>query len=137
MGMPRSLGWEPCEGQVIAQLVELQKKKPENWAQRDGRILPDELFYAQQNARLVKNAEEYYRAMYGGRGAHSEPVDSWNLRDTHMADTVDALMDDLLDREGQVKMVVWAQLPPGRRPGHRHGTPGRTQRGSASAGTPS
>ena len=42
----------------------------------------DEAFYAQQNARLVRNAEEYYRTMFHGR------VSSWNLRDSHMAETL-------------------------------------------------
>ena len=49
----------------------------------------DEFFYAEQNARLVKNAEQYYRSMFRGRD------ESWNLRDRHMTDTVAELMDFL------------------------------------------
>lgn len=63
----------------------------------------DEFFSAQQNARLARNAEEYYRSMFRGR------VSSWNLRDTHMADTLDALIDHLQLRNGSPsKIVVWA-----------------------------
>src|SRR5438445_6441402 len=59
-----------CEAEVVSQLVELQRLAPD-YARRDGRIMEDEFFYAEQNARLVKNAEEYYRAMY------FEDVSSW------------------------------------------------------------
>ncbi|HVX86541.1 MAG TPA: erythromycin esterase family protein [Phycisphaerae bacterium] len=92
---------DPCEGEVISQLLELQRQAGD-YARRDGSIPADEYFFAEQNARLVKNAEEYYRSMY--RGRHS----SWNLRDTHMVDTVDALLQHLLDRDGQAKLVLWA-----------------------------
>ena len=56
-------------------------------------------FQAEQNARLVTNAEQYYRAMFGSR------VSSWNLRDTHMADTLDALLAHLGEDS---RVVVWA-----------------------------
>jgi erythromycin esterase-like protein len=92
---------DPCESEVVAQLMDLQRRGGD-LVRRDGRLLPDEYFYAEQNARLVKNAEEYYRSMYRGRRS------SWNLRDTHMADTVDALLDHLNDSEGQAKIIVWA-----------------------------
>ncbi|HYZ84596.1 MAG TPA: erythromycin esterase family protein [Bryobacteraceae bacterium] len=92
---------ESCEDAVIAQLKELQRRASE-YAQRDGLIAADRFFYAEQNARLVKNAEEYYRAMFRGR------TSSWNLRDKHMTDTLDALAEHL-DREvGRSKIVVWA-----------------------------
>jgi erythromycin esterase-like protein len=92
---------DPCEGEVVNQLLELQRQAGD-YARRDGSIPADEYFFAEQNARLVKNAEEYYRSMY--RGRHS----SWNLRDTHMVDTVDALLQHLGDRDGQAKLVLWA-----------------------------
>ncbi len=92
---------EPCEDEVVEQLVELQRRAAE-LAGRDGRVAEDEHFHAEQNARLVKNAEEYYRAMFRGR------VSSWNLRDRHMAETLDALVAHL-DREGgRAKVVLWA-----------------------------
>jgi erythromycin esterase-like protein len=91
---------QSCEDQAVQQLVELQRRAAE-LAQRDGRIPEDEVFYAEQNARLVKNAEEYYRTMFRGR------VSSWNLRDRHMAETLEALIAHL-ERTGRgAKVVVW------------------------------
>jgi erythromycin esterase-like protein len=55
-----------CEEEVVSQLKELQRRNAE-YAKQDGRVAEDEFFYAQQNARLVKNAEEYYRSMFRGR----------------------------------------------------------------------
>ncbi|MGN6367071.1 MAG: erythromycin esterase family protein [Phycisphaerae bacterium] len=92
---------DPCEGEVVNQLVEMQRKAGD-YARRDGKIAPDEFFFAHQNARLIRNAEVYYRSMYQGRD------ESWNLRDTHMADTIDALLDYLEDRDGHARLVVWA-----------------------------
>src|SRR5882762_112517 len=90
-----------CEEEVVSQLVELQRRAME-YARRDGRVAEDELFYAEQNARLVKNAEEYYRSMF------LEEVSSWNLRDRHMVETLEALVAHLGRRGGQAKVVVWA-----------------------------
>ena len=91
---------EPCEDEAVAQLVEMHRRAGE-YANRDGQVAEEEFFQAQQNARLVKNAEEYYRSMFRGRDT------SWNLRDTHMAETLDALIAHL-SRHGQpAKVVVW------------------------------
>src|SRR2546428_2127871 len=91
---------QSCEREVVEQLVELQRKASE-YARMDGRVAEDELFFAEQNARLIKNAEQYYRTMFGGR------VSSWNLRDRHMFQTLEAL-DGHLSRHGrQAKIVVW------------------------------
>jgi erythromycin esterase-like protein len=91
-----------CERQVVAQLVDLQRRRGELLA-RDGLTAEDEQFEAEQNARVVKNAEEYYRAMFAGR------VSSWNLRDTHMMDTLDAVLAHLDRRRGgRARVVVWA-----------------------------
>ena len=86
---------ETCEEDVVAQLIELQ---------RHGHsvLADDERFFAVQNARVAKNAEAYYRAVFRGRDT------SWNLRDTHMADTLDALADHLSGSERPAKIVVWA-----------------------------
>src|SRR5437762_9543946 len=92
---------ETCEDAVVEQLLELQRRAAE-YAQRDGRLASDEFFFAEQNARLVRNAEEYYRSMFRGR------VSSWNLRDQHMSDTLDALFNHLSHHEGDAKIVVWA-----------------------------
>src|SRR5207253_7149089 len=51
---------ESCEDDVVEQLVELRAKAAE-YARRDGRVTPEDLFFAEQNARLVANAERYYR----------------------------------------------------------------------------
>jgi erythromycin esterase-like protein len=90
-----------CESAVITQLVELRRRAAE-YATRDGRVAADEYFYAEQNARLVKNAEEYYRSMFQGR------ISSWNLRDRHMAETLDALLVHLETQAQPPKVVVWA-----------------------------
>jgi erythromycin esterase-like protein/predicted phosphoribosyltransferase len=94
---------ESCEREVVEQLVDLQRHALED-ARRDGLAAQDELFYAEQNARTVKAAEAYYRSMFSGR------VSSWNLRDRHMADTLDALAVHLSRRHRghPARIVVWA-----------------------------
>ena len=92
---------QSCEDDVVAQLLELRRKEPE-YARRDGRLAADEFFAAEQNARLVQNAERYYRSMFGGR------VSSWNLRDRHMAETLDALSIHLSAPRRPARIVVWA-----------------------------
>jgi len=101
-GYAASVGLSPtCENAVIAQLVELRAAAAD-YASRDGRIAADDLFFAEQNARLVRNSEEYYRAMFAGR------VSSWNLRDRHMAETLDALVTHLGHPDRPAKIVLWA-----------------------------
>jgi erythromycin esterase-like protein len=97
------LGVSPsCRRQVIAQLVELRRHSAD-YLRRDGRAREDAYFTAEQNAVLIGDAEEYYRTMLG------DAVTSWNLRDRHMADTLDHLVDHL-DRQqaGDARVVVWA-----------------------------
>jgi erythromycin esterase-like protein len=101
-GYAASIGLrKSCEDEVVSQLLELQRRAAA-YAGRDGRVAPDEFFYAEQNARLVKNAEEYYRTMFRGR------VSSWNLRDGHMAETLAALATYLQGQGQPAKIVVWA-----------------------------
>ena len=92
-----------CESQVIAQLVELHRHAVE-YARRDGIIAEEEYFSAEQNARLVRNAENYYRAMFRGE------ISSWNLRDAHMAETFNSLVRHLDPRTAPApaKLIVWA-----------------------------
>ncbi|AKK27307.1 erythromycin esterase family protein [Mycobacterium sp. EPa45] len=91
-----------CEREVVEQLVELQRSGLQ-YARRDGLLAEDELFYAQQNAQTVRNAEVYYRSMFGSR------VSSWNLRDQHMFQTLKALRAHLHQRDGEpARIVVWA-----------------------------
>ena len=90
----------PCENEVVAQLVEL-RRRAEAYLRRDGWVAEDELFFAEQNACVVRDAEEYYQQMY------RSGVSSWNLRDRHMAATLDALREHLRRRLGHAKVVVW------------------------------
>jgi erythromycin esterase-like protein/predicted phosphoribosyltransferase len=90
-----------CKDQVVSQLVELRRRSTE-YARRDGSIAEEEFFYAEQNARLVKNAEEYYRSMFFGE------VSSWNLRDGHMVETLKALAAHLGRQGRRAKVIVWA-----------------------------
>ncbi len=91
---------ESCQQGVLTQLQELQQRAFD-YMQADGASSEDAFFYAQQNARLVKNAEEYYRTMFRGR------ISSWNLRDSHMAETLDALARHLSRDGAPAKIVVW------------------------------
>ncbi len=82
-----------CEEEVVAMLNELMKKRL-TYAEQDGRRFLD----AVSNARLVKNAEQYYRIMYMGSR------ESWNFRDNHMFET----LTSLLDFHGpEARAVVW------------------------------
>lgn len=92
---------ESCEDDVVRQLIDLQGQR-DKLARRDGLVAEDEFFYAEQNARVVKGAEQYYRTMFRGQ------ISSWNLRDTHMADTLGALLSHLDAQLGSAKVVVWA-----------------------------
>ena len=97
-GYTVAFGGRPsCESEAIQQLMAIRAVDPD-----DGQQGEDQRFYAEQNARLVKNAEEYYRTMFAGR------VSSWNLRDRHMADTIDALCSHIARQDSQPKIVVWA-----------------------------
>jgi erythromycin esterase-like protein len=90
-----------CEDEVVQQLAELQRRAGD-YLNRAGRMATDELFFAEQNARVAKNAEQYYRAMYRGR------PNTWNLRDTHMVDTLDNLMAHLREQGDRPKAILWA-----------------------------
>jgi erythromycin esterase-like protein len=92
-----------CQEQVVQQLVELQRRAAERFTP-DGKCPEDEHFFAEQNARLVKNAERYYRSMFEGR------TSSWNLRDRHMVETLGALVDhlDCSHGAGKTRVAVWA-----------------------------
>ncbi|MEX6504177.1 erythromycin esterase family protein [Pseudomonas zhanjiangensis] len=85
---------DSCEDAVVAQLNSLLSERLEALAQDE-----EALFNAAQNARVVRAAEQYYRVMYRGSAA------SWNLRDRHMFDTLQTLLEH---RGEQAKAVVWA-----------------------------
>jgi erythromycin esterase-like protein len=88
-----------CENEVVEQLVELRQRSSELSA---APVEDDEYFYAEQNARVAKNAERYYRVMF--RGRHN----SWNLRDEHMMEMLEALRTHIESKTGSGKIVVWA-----------------------------
>ena len=90
-----------CEDEVVDQLVELRAAAGE-YARRDGRIDPDALFFAEENARVVRDAERYYRTMIRGG------PDAWNLRDQHMVETLAELTRSLTLGGRDAKIVVWA-----------------------------
>jgi erythromycin esterase-like protein len=83
----------PCESAATQQLVDLlQSRLPDD----------DRRYSAEQNARVVRNAEQYYRSMFRGRAS------SWNLRDTHMMETLNELVAHL-EKDGEpAKVAVWA-----------------------------
>ncbi len=81
-----------CADQVVANLRELLETQAQA---RD----EDAFLDAVMNARLVTNAEAYYRSMVRGR------AESWNVRDAHMVETLEAIVH--LVRPGS-KAVVWA-----------------------------
>ena len=82
-----------CEEEVIATLSELRRKGPD--FRREG---PEAYFNAEQNALVAQNAERYYRAMIRGGAA------SWNVRDTHMMET----LERLLKHHGpKSRAIVW------------------------------
>ena len=89
-----------CEAEVVQVLSDM--------ARRAAQVPPapgtdrDEAFAAQQNARLVRNAEAYYRTMFQAR------VSSWNLRDSHMVETLVALDRHLAGAGTPPHIAVWA-----------------------------
>jgi erythromycin esterase-like protein len=90
-----------CQDDVVATLVEITRRALD-YARRDGLVAADEFFQAEQNARLVKNAEAYYRSMFGGRAS------SWNLRDQHMTETLEVVIAHLEHTGRASKVAVWA-----------------------------
>jgi protein-L-isoaspartate(D-aspartate) O-methyltransferase len=92
--MALSRGYAVCEKPVTTTLLDLLRKRLD-YLSGDG----ESFFDAEQNARIVSAAEQYYRIMYYGDAV------SWNLRDQHMFDTLERL---LVHRGPDSKAVVWA-----------------------------
>ncbi|RYD29176.1 MAG: erythromycin esterase family protein [Verrucomicrobiaceae bacterium] len=90
---------ESCEEEVMAQLIDLMARR-QDLITKDGAAAGEEFFSTEQNARLIKNAEAYYRSLYQSHR------NSWNLRDSHMFE----ILGQLLERERMAggKAVVWA-----------------------------
>ena len=95
-----TFGLESCEDAVVGVLTDLLRRSDRS--ETNVPLGRDERFFAEQNARLVKNAEEYYRTMFRGG------TQSWNLRDQHMAGTIEALRSHVSERNRPAKLAVWA-----------------------------
>jgi protein-L-isoaspartate(D-aspartate) O-methyltransferase len=92
--MALSEGYGRCEAGAILMLRELMQRRMACLGEEC-----EEWLDAAANARLIRNAEQYYRAMYQGS------AESWNLRDTHMFET----LCQLLEAKGpNSKAIVWA-----------------------------
>ena len=102
-GYVATLGLTPiCEREVIQQLAALRQQRFE-YVKRGGFAAGEAFFCAEQNAKLIVDAEAYYRAIFQGRTA------SWNLRAQHMKETLDDLSNHLSQQRGEpAKIVVWA-----------------------------
>jgi erythromycin esterase-like protein len=87
-------GYARCEVGVVQMLRDLLQKQIDCFAEEC-----DEWLDARANARLVKDAEAYYRVMYHGS------AESWNLRDTHMFETLNMILEA---KGPESKAIVWA-----------------------------
>lgn len=96
---------ESCERNAIKVATDLFERRQVDLANQSSHD-SDEFFYAARNAELVINAESYYRNLF------SPLVNTWNVRDRHMADTVDALLEHLQSQaqsQGRpAKIIIWA-----------------------------
>ncbi len=101
-GYTVALGQRESCAAVVAHQLELLRERSPLYLGTDGPLAEDEYFFAERNAHVVKDAEAYYRGMFSRR------VNTWNLRDTHMHETLRAL-EQHLSREGRpARIVVWA-----------------------------
>ena len=90
-----------CEEEVISALADMRRKKA-SLLGLDGHRAEEAYFCAEQNATVVADAENYYRTMLRG------DVESWNLRDRHMMNTLIAISSHIESLHGGAKIVVWA-----------------------------
>lgn len=101
-GYEAAFGLRPqCRDGAVQMLLDLVHRSPDYLA-RDGREAVDAQFVAERNARIVVSGEVYYRAMFGSR------INTWNLRDTHMTETLFALQRHLREQGRAGRIVVWA-----------------------------
>jgi erythromycin esterase-like protein len=94
-GRAAAFGLGQCADDVVHMLTDVARNRP---------VSPDEVFFdAEVNARIAVAAEAYYRRMFSGQ------AETWNLRDTHMADTLDRIAHEIERRNGRpARIVVWA-----------------------------
>ncbi|MDE2234764.1 MAG: erythromycin esterase family protein [Gammaproteobacteria bacterium] len=105
---PQTYGYQSAFGlrpaahrEVVEQLQQLLQSNNQ-YVRANGLADIDAQFFAERNAAVVVNAETYYRAMFGSR------INTWNLRDAHMCDTLFALSEYRRRRGGLGRVVVWA-----------------------------
>lgn len=90
-----------CEQEAVDELLDMLQKA-EVHVRGGGLDALDAQFVAEHNALVVKNAEHYYRAMFGGH------INTWNMRDHHMVETIERLRDHLRDTGRSDKVILWA-----------------------------
>ncbi|MDE2148918.1 MAG: erythromycin esterase family protein [Gammaproteobacteria bacterium] len=105
---PQSYGYEaamslrPSAQQAVRLQLQELRERAGGYLEGGGLTALDAQFAAERNAAAVVNAEVYYRAMFGSR------INTWNLRDAHMRDTLFALAEHRLQRGGSGRIIVWA-----------------------------
>jgi erythromycin esterase len=95
-----------CEDEIIDLLTSMKSKR-EVYSRDHDQNKEEEYLDAEQNAITARDAEQYYRTMIRG------DVNSWNLRDTHMMDTLERLINFYHDQnynanKSKPKAIVWA-----------------------------
>lgn len=101
-GLQAAAGSRPGGREGALEQLRLLRAAEAEYLSRDGLAALDAQFLAERNAALVVSAEAYYRAMFGRR------VNTWNLRDAHMYDTLFALAGHRQQRGGTGRVLVWA-----------------------------
>ncbi|WP_028218979.1 erythromycin esterase family protein [Paraburkholderia oxyphila] len=101
-GYAVALGARPAARSLAVQQLMQLRADEFDYLARDGTDALDAQFFAEQNAQVVVNAEAYYRGMFSSR------LNTWSLRDAHMANTLFALARYRVRRGGSGKVVVWA-----------------------------
>lgn len=89
-----------CKDEVIAELKKLEALE---WQLvKDNKATAQDAFYITQNARVIKNSESYYRSLF------INEVNNWNLRDTHMMETVEQIINFHKNQRQNSKIIIWA-----------------------------
>lgn len=96
-----SVPGKSCHDIAVEQLLDIKTKQFEFF--KDDLDPVEEKLYVEQNALIVKNAERYYRSLFGNDAAAS-----WNIRDTHMMETINAIVHFNQVNQRHHKIIVWA-----------------------------
>lgn len=101
-GYEAAMRIRPSAAPAVRRQLDELRSRAATYCSQDGLRAMDAQFAAECNAAAVVNAESYYRAFFGSR------VNTWNLRDRHMRDTLLSLHRHRCWRGGQGRTVVWA-----------------------------